>query len=261
MRKYIALARAALLDAVQEKAEIMIWVLLDTIPVFIMVPLWLANQEKLPVMTISQIVTYYVVVMIIGRVTEFYFDEEMSDQVRSGEFSKFLLRPLRFPFAFIPQTFGRKLFSGVTMIIPMLIIIIGVFHRYLVIPTLPGLLFFIPSLFITIGIRYTLSALAAVGAFFWEQSEALTHARWILEIVAGGYMLPLSLYPEWLRIIPDSLPFKYVYYVPVSIFTGAFDLRTTFINLMGGAIWLVILLVLTRWTWKKGLIRYSGVGG
>lgn len=261
MKKYLALARAALLEAIQEKAEIFIWVLLDTIPVFIMGSLWLANREKLTIMTISQIVTYYVMVMIIGRLTEFYFDEEMSDQVRSGEFSKFLLRPLRFPFAFIPQTFGRKLFSGVTMVIPMLIAVVLIFHQYLVVPDSAMFLFFLLSLAITVGIRFTLSALAAAGAFFWEQAEALTHARWALEIVAGGYALPLSFYPGWLRWIPELLPFQFAYYVPVSIFTGAISPEETIRKLTLGFLWLILLLVLSTRLWKSGIRRYSSVGG
>lgn len=261
MRKYLALARAALLEAIQEKAEIMIWVILDAVPVFVMGSVWIANQQHIAMFNISQMVTYYIVSMVIGRMTEFYFDEEMSDQVRTGDFSKWLLKPLRFPFAFIPQTIGRKVFSGFVMLLPMLTLILVSFHRYLVFPDTPMLVFFALSLVVTVGLRFTFSAIAAAGAFFWEHAEALTHARWVLEIIAGGYMLPLSFYPSWLRFIPEALPFKYAYFVPVSIFTGTFDTPTILISLVGGVLWLTAMLFLTKWLWTIGIRRYSGVGG
>jgi len=261
MRKYLALARAALLDAVQEKAEIMIWVLLDALPVFIMASLWLSNRTQVTIMSISQLITYYIIAMIIGRLTEFFFDEDMGELVRTGEFSKYLLKPLRFPAAFIPQTFGRKLFSGFVMITPI-VAVIGIFFRqYLVFPSKIQLLLFLLSLIITLGIRYSLSTLAAAGAFFWEQSGALTHVRWVLEIVAGGYILPLSFYPSWLRIIPESLPIKYIYYVPISIYTGIFDNKTALSTLAIGTLWLPVMIFAAHWVWRKGITRYSGVGG
>lgn len=261
MRKYVALARIAFLEAIQEKAEVLIWVLLDIIPIFIMGSLWLSNQSSLTAMSISQLITYYVLVMIIGRTTEFYFDEEMTDLVRTGEFSKFLLKPLRFPFAFIPQTFGRKLFSGIIVLVPIIGIILFFFRQYLIAPRGLQLLLFAFSLCLTLGIRYALSTLAAAGAFFWEQAGALTHARWMLELTIGGYLLPLSLYPSWLRIIPESLPIKYIYYVPVSIFNGTFSAETAITTLLVGIVWVFALLVLSQWVWKKGVVHYSGVGG
>lgn len=261
MRKYLALARAALLDAIQEKAEIMIWVVLDAIPIFVMGSLWLANREHLVSMSLSQIVTYYIMVLVISRMIEFYFDEDMSDMVQSGEFSKYLLKPIHFPFAFIPLTFGRKLISGIVMAIPMLLIVGTVFRHYLTFPNRLMFGFFLLSLLITIGVRYSVSVLAGAGAFFWERSEALTHARWMLEMTIGGYLLPLTFYPSWFRIIPEILPFKYIYYVPVSIFTGTFDVSTTLSALAIGTLWLLVIIPASHWVWKKGISRYSSVGG
>lgn len=261
MRKYIALARLAFLEAIQEKEEIIIWVLLDIIPIFVMGSLWLSNQSSVTTMSISQLITYYIMVMIIGRVTEFFFDEDMSNMVRTGEFSKFLLKPLRFPFAFIPQMMGRKLFSGIIVLTPIIGVVVLFFRQYLVVPHGIQLVLFLFSILLTLGIRYALSTLAAAGAFFWEQSEALTHARWILEMTVGGYLLPFSLFPSWIRVIPESLPLKYVYYIPVSIFTGAFDMNSAYATFGAGILWTIAMIVFAQWVWRKGVVRYSGVGG
>jgi ABC-2 type transport system permease protein len=261
MRKYLAIARAALLEAIQEKSEIFIWVILEAVPVFVMGSLWLANQQHLVALNISQIITYYLVVMIISRLTEFYFDEGTGDLIRTGEFSKYLVKPIRFPFAFIPQALGQKVISGIVLPLAMLVPLVAVFGKHIIFPEPSRLLLFLLSLILTLGIRYTLSVMALAGAFFWERSEALTHARWMMEMVVGGYLLPLSMYPSWAGSISGLLPFKYIYYVPVSIFTGIIGLNTAVIELLKGIIWLAAMLLFSRWIWKKGIIRYCGVGG
>lgn len=261
MRKYLALARAELLDAIQEKGEVLVWMLISVIPVFVMASVWLANSHQVKSLNLSQLVTYYVVVTALGWVTEFWFDEHLHNEIRTGEFSRFLLKPLRFPQAFIFQNLGRKLFSITTFLIPTITLVTVMFKRYLIAPTASSLSIFIIAMIISYGIRYTLSTLAASGGFWWEQAGALVHLRWMMEILAGGYMLPISLYPDWLTFIPKSLPFQYIYYIPVSIFTGAISIGDTYKYLFFGSFWLIVLLILSEWVWRLGVKRYSGVGG
>lgn len=74
-------------------------------------------------------------------------------------------------------------------------------------------------------------------------------------------MLPISLYPDWLKFIPNSLPFQYIFYYPVSIFTGAIGLNEALTSIGFGAIWMVILILLSEYVWRLGIKRYTGVGG
>lgn len=261
MKKYWAIARAELLDALQEKGEVFIWMLLGIIPIFVMGSVWLNSYRQVTALNLSQLVSYYIVAVALGWITEFWFDEYLHDEIRTGEFSRFLIRPLRFPLAFIFQNLGRKLFSIPVFLLPAFIVITRVFHQHLVLPEKMSVLLFAVSVVIAYGIRYALSTLAAAGGFWWEQAGALVHLRWILEVIAGGYMLPISLYPDWLRIIPRALPFQYIYYYPVSIFTGAIGLNEALTSIGFGAIWLVVLIGLSEYVWRSGVKHYTGVGG
>lgn len=260
MRKYLALARAELLNAIQEKEEILIWIIIEAIPVFVMGSLWLANSHNLIQVSISEMVTYYLVVMIINRLTEFYFDEYVQDEIRDGTFSRYLLKPVSTPWLFIPVTLGRKLFANV-ILLPILVLMVVAFGQYLVFPGLAAGLLFVVFLFISSFIRYSLSVLITTAGFYWEQTYSLVHLRWILETVAGGYVLPLIFYPEWLRFIPDSLPFKYIYYIPAAVFTGMITTSEAIPALLPAFFWMIGLLVFGHWLWRIGIKRYSSVGG
>ena len=254
------MARAELLDAIAEKEEILIWIIIDAIPVFVMGSLWLANSHNLLEVSISEMVTYYLVVMITSRLTEFYFDEYVEDEIRDGTFSRYLLKPLRLPWLFLPVIWGRRLFENI-LLIPVSALIIILFRQYLVIPDLPSLSLFAVFLIIASFIRYSLSVLITTAAFYWEQTYSLVHLRWILEAVAGGYVLPLIFYPEWIRFIPDSLPFKYIFFVPTAVFTGMISVQEAVANLLPALFWMAGLLLLSNLLWKTGVKKYSSVGG
>jgi len=260
MRKYLALSRAELLDAVQEKGEVLVWMLIAIIPIFVMTSVWMTNQHQVAGLNISQLVTYYTVAVFLGWITEFWFDEYMGEEIRTGNFSRFLLRPLTFPFAFIFQNLGRKMFSVPIFVTPAALIIFLLFKDNLIFPDRRGFFVFIASVSISIVIRFALSTIVASTAFWWEQSSALTHLRWVLEILAGGYMLPISLYPDWLQFIPRSLPFQFIYYVPVSVFNGAIPPNVAISMLPTSLIWMAILLITSHLIWIKGVKQYSAVG-
>lgn len=260
MKKYLAIARAELLDALQEKGEILIWVLLSIIPALIMSSVWLANANQVTVLTLSQLVTYYIVASAISWITEFWFDEYIHEEIRTGEFSRFLLKPIAFPFAFIFQNIGRKIFSIPIFLIPTVLFISLLFRQQLIFPQQKSLLLFAGALCVTFGIRFALSTLAAAGGFWWEHASALTHLRWVLEIVAGGYLLPISLYPSWMQEFPKLLPFQYIYYFPISIFTGTIPDNQIISGMIIGIIWMIFLIFLSKWVWRLGIKKYSAVG-
>lgn len=261
MRKYWAIARAELLDALQEKGEIIIWLLVEIIPIIVMGSLWISNQNQVGVLSTEQLVTYYFAVLVVSRLTDFWFDNYMQDNIRTGAFSKWLLKPVRTPFMFIPDNLGSKMFSVPFTLTPLISILGLVFKKFIIIPDTKVFMWFGMALINTYAIKFSLSLIAATVAFYWEQSRAAMHVKWVMEIIFGGYALPLSFYPDWLSWLPNALPFKYIFYVPASIYIGGISGGQITNLLFGGIIWSVILLVVSVWFWKKGIRKFSAVGG
>lgn len=261
MRKYWALARGELLDSLQEKGEIVVWLIIEMIPIIVMGSLWINNPNQNGILSTKQLVTYYFVVLITSRLTDFWFDNYMQENIRTGSFSKWLLKPIRTPFMFIPDNLGSKMFSIPFTLIPLIAILGLIFRDFLIVPDMKVFLWFGLALFATYAIKFSLSLITATMAFYWEQSRAALHARWVAEIVFGGYALPLSFYPDWLAWIPNSLPFKYIFYIPASIYNEVLIGSQIGEALSGGAIWSVVLLAASFWFWKKGIRKYSAVGG
>ncbi len=263
MGKYIAIARAEWLDALNNRGEMFLWILLETTPIFIMSSLWISNQSGVISLgySTSQLVTYYLLILTISRLTTHHFDERMQIEIRDGTFSKFLVKPLSIPIGLIPQNIGGKLFHVFFLLTPILIGLLFFLRNYIIYPTMINAILFIISLFSAFMIQYSLSVIATAVAFYLEQSSAFLHAKWMLENVAGGYIIPISIFPLWLLNVVNILPFKYLYYVPASIFLGKFSFPESLQQILISFFWVVVLLFISHAFWKQGVKRYSGVGG
>ena len=261
MKKYLAIAKAEWLDALQTRGEIFIWLFLETLPIFVMGSLWSTNKSSIPDFSTSQLVTYYVAILITSRLTGHYFDEGLQKEIREGTLSRFLVKPIKFPLANIPQNLGGKAFNTLFLLAPVLVVVISIFRNQLIIPSPQILFLFLVSLIPAYFIQYSVSVLVSSVAFYWEQSNSIVHIKWMMESMIGGYLLPLSLYPNWARVITDFFPFKYVYFIPAAIFTQRLSFPEISLNLLYSVLWAIVLFFIGDVVWKKGLREYSSVGG
>ena len=153
------------------------------------------------------------------------------------------------------------MFNFFFLYIPVMLILLIIFKSQISFPSLPNTLFFIVSLILAYFINLAISLLVATAAFFWEQSNSLVHAKWMLESVAGGYMLPLFLYPNWTQHLFNFLPFKYLFYFPAIIFAGQLNIQNTLSGIALGFFWAITLNITAHFFWKSGIKRYISVGG
>ncbi len=262
MKKYYAIARAEWLDAIQNRAEISVYILIEIIPILIIIFLWQSNGRFITHgLSTSQLVTYYLGVLVCSRLTGFYFDQSTQEQIRDGTFSRFLLKPLRMPFAFVPQNLGGKVFNTLFLLLPIIIFIVSVFHKQIIMAPISSWPLVIASLIVAYLLNFFISKIVTTVAFFWEQSSALVHIKWVLESVAGGYLLPLSMFPTRIKDILNLLPFKYLFYFPTSIYIGELSYSEALDGLIIGILWAGVLGLISNAFWNSGLKRYSSVGG
>ena len=123
----------------------------------------------------------------------------------------------------------------------------------------------------TLAIGLLASVQAAVGFFiiictielcaFWV--ESVWNARLMVQFtlnLLGGFMIPVSAFPDQLRSILEYTPFPWLISLPIRALFGEAHIfevaRGTLILL----VWSLILLALCKILWKRGRMRYSGVG-
>lgn len=239
------------------------WIILELFPMFVMSSLWLSNKVGASSLgySFSQLITYYLLVVVISRLTNHYFDQGMQNEIRDGSFSRYLLKPLPMPISFLAPSVGGKLFHFLFLFLPIILAIMFFMQGNINLPTFTNFLLFCVSLISAFFMQYSLSVVVTTFAFYLEQSSAFMHAKWVLENVAGGYVIPLSIYPLWAQGILSFLPFKYLYYVPASIFLGKISVGDSLLELIRSFMWVAVLLLISHSFWKNGVKKYSSAGG
>src|SRR5204862_7635086 len=76
----------------------------------------------------------------------------------------------------------------------------------------------------------------------------------------GGFLLPLSLFPEWSRPALAALPFKYLYNFPAMTLIGRVSLAEWAAGMSIAIAWCFVIGGTSYVVWRRGTRQYTGVG-
>ncbi len=110
------------------------------------------------------------------------------------------------------------------------------------------------------GIDFCVAALIGLSAFVSEDVSAF---EWIYQkalFILGGMLIPLDFFPAWLRAISQATPFAFTVYGPARLFIQPSLERFGWL-LVGQVAWLVSLVLVTGWIFKRGVSWLTINGG
>ena len=210
--------------------------------------------------SLQQMVTYGVLSMAIQNL--FYTGPQyyMAHQVRSGAIDADLLKPLDFHFHMLARSTGEMLFRVIVIALPG--ILAGYFLFDLQLPaTLQKGCLFVVALLLGYLVNFHLEfLLGSIGLVTLE----IHSIDWAFHATArffSGQFVPLWLFPGVLGVLADILPFRSVFSTPLSIYTGVLSGSTITEAIAFQLLWLVILLIISRWLWGRVQARIVSQGG
>jgi ABC-2 type transport system permease protein len=211
--------------------------------------------------TLPGMVAYYVAAILLGRLVRGpEFEGVVSNDIYEGSLSRYLVYPASY--------FGFKYAQAVGAAFPAAL-------QVVVFGSLALLLFPMPA-----DVRVTpLSlgmGLVAVGAAsflhfllsfpiqsvaFWADNVwSLTVAQRLVAALLGGFMFPLSVFPEWAQYVLHLLPFRLFFAWPVEVVLGRADATAWVEGLASAAVWSAAIAGISWGVWRRGRLRYTGVG-
>jgi ABC-2 type transport system permease protein len=79
--------------------------------------------------------------------------------------------------------------------------------------------------------------------------------------IFSGMIVPLPLFPEWIKPIFNALPFSGLLDKPFRLFTGNLPPNTVFSVLLHQFFWIVVIVILGRLLVKRGVSKLVIQGG
>lgn len=210
------------------------------------------GRLKLP-----EALTYVAVAWVLRSFFTNALDREVTEDVRRGDISLWLLRPVDFAAARLAGAAGEAMLRAAIFTTPAAVLVALV---YPVLPpaSLGAALGFLTAAVLALAIAAQINLLVGMLAVFTEHTAGVQRAKNAAIDLLGGVLLPLSIYPEWAQAVLAWLPFQAVAYTPVAVYLGKLEpLRALGVQ----AAWALALLMLTRWLWARALDRLTVQGG
>jgi viologen exporter family transport system permease protein len=225
--------------------------------------LWIALYNQRPGafgVSLSQMVTYMVMSVAI---TNLFFTGPpyyMAGQVRTGAIDGDLLKPMDFHFHMLARSTGEMIFRIFTIAIPGMLAGYFFFDLQLPASAQTWAMFIVAFLFGYL-VNFELEFLLGAVAILTIEIHSIDWAFHATSRFFSGQYVPLWLFPGFLGTLATVLPFRSIFFIPLSIYTGAMSGSIIMQAILFQIVWVIILWVVSRWVWGRVQLRLISQGG
>lgn len=263
MRKYLYLYKLSIQDHFSDAGKTFVWILVGAAESFVMAFTWLVitkDQAKVGDFNSGEVIAYYLFLFITWYIIGGVFHQIMGDQIKTGQLSSLLIKPI-FPYAkAILGEQGWKTFGLITGL-PLLVLFILVFNQHLEINlTWQNVLFCLPAVVMG-AVLFGLVEFILGNVVIWTQNNSGLHnLNDLVYMIFGGYLAPIALLPPVIQSLSNILPFRYAFAWAIDIFQGHLSGQQLVSGYIVQTLWIIILFILARWIYTKGLRQYEAFG-
>lgn len=247
---YLKFAMKSFQKQLAYKFEYFIGVLNGFLFIFIFTSLWRAIYTSAEVAAgsgfdLNGIIAYAIFAMVI-RISMSMDDMSTIGKVRSGAISLDLIKPMNYFSMVLSESIGQSMFHCFTRVGPILAVCLLAFDVSMP-TTLTNYVLFIAAWGFGYFILFMINFLFGLIAFWTIETFSFQLMKYGLFTLFSGGIVPIDFFPDWARPIADILPFKYVLYVPTSLFIGH----------IGGAEALELLVIQALWVGCLGFACWT----
>jgi ABC-2 type transport system permease protein len=259
--KYLRTFILALQREFNGRVNIIGWFIVGTIPTIVLVLVWFAiigDQGNLNGFTKGDFIVYYLAMTMSWYIVGGNFGRSVGNRIKNGTLNTTLLKPYNIVLGNGIEEQAWKVLSLIFAIPASFTVIILFSNMVNISFSLPQMIFLIVSLILG-GINFALlEALIGISAFWVTEIWPIANVSDILQSLFGGKYIPLPLMPASLLWLTNILPFKYLFYVPVSILLSKNTQPVLDIGIQ--LFYALLLFTIYKFVWKLGIKKYEGVG-
>lgn len=264
MKKYWALIKTSLQNSLVYRVDFFLWGMNELLDTLVFLFIWIiifGERQSIGGFSLAETITYFVGTGMISNITYSWVANDLEDDVRTGNLSSIIIKPISYPLARIMSVMAEKPIDTLVRLVVYLAVAFF-FSNKIILDKDPFSLFLV---FVSIVFAYLISHLISfcLGCLaFWTTSvkRGLSGLlRTFTNIFAGGYA-PLTFFPLWFQRVAKFLPFGYTRYFPMLIYLRKIETAEIFLGIGVQLVWVLFLYFLGRLLWRQGVKRYEGVG-
>ena len=260
---YPTLLRVGFAEAIAYRAETIIWMLTNTMPL-VNLALWsaVARGGAIGGYGARELTAYFLGTLVVRQLTSSWVLWEMQQDVRMGKLSMRLLRPIHPLIAYSAENLSAlPLRAGLAVpVVGVVLAFAGTeklahdWRLWALVPvTLLGAWL----------INFFANALMGTLAFFIEQSYSVFQLWLGAYFALSGYLFPLDFLAQrapWAPSLLRHLPFYAMAGLPVELMLGQRTVDEALVLLARQWAWVAGMGLGALWAWRTGIARYNAYG-
>jgi ABC-2 type transport system permease protein len=257
LRKARAILTVAYAFMVEYRAELIFWVLANSLP-FILMGVWMkaaaeGDFGRDPV----SFAQYFLAVFLVRQFTVVWVIWEFEQDVLRGRLSPRLLYPIDPGWSYLANHVSER-FARLPFTFFLVALFFWLYPASFWIPKWEHLVLGALTIAMAFCLRFAVQYSAAMLSFWVERATAFQSLWFLLYLFLSGMIAPLEVYPDAVREAAMWTPFPWLVYFPTRILLGEATHLGQGILVMAG--WFAFFFLLNRILWWRGLRRYSSMG-
>jgi ABC-2 type transport system permease protein len=267
LSKYVNIFRASLVERMAYRGDFLLGTVLRFLPVLTTVLLWEAvfrgsHKQSIAGFSRNQMIAYLLLIHVSRMFSSMPgLAGGISRDIREGGLKRYLVQPLDMISYLLAYRAAHKTAYIATSAIPYALLFLAC-HRYFDhFPDAATFVCYVVSLLLGFLIGFFFEACLGMAGFWLLEVSSLLWIVTTITFFVSGQMFPLDLLPSPWDWLLKKAPFPYLAYFPAAVFVGKITGWELIEGLLVQAFWVAALALLTRWTYRRGLRRYSAYGG
>ncbi len=265
MRKYFQIFKLTLQEYFVYRLNFILWRFRSLVFTLTLLFFWLAvygSQKTLFNYEKSQMLTYLLGVVFLDSLILASRTADLAPQLRSGELSKLLLRPIGFLKFFLVRDLGDKALNLIFALLEIVTIVLLLNFTFYFPQSFWQWGLFILQVSLSFLLYFFLSLVISLSAFWTEEIWA---TRWLFGVVLldffSGVIFPIDILPPLLAKVFYFTPFPYLVFSPLKIWLGQFSIPAALKSISITLFWAIAFYYLCLFFWQRGTKKYGAFGG
>lgn len=259
---YGSLIRVTLMEAVQYRFSIVVWLLGRVIQPVVYLSVWnaiaRANGGAVGGYTARDFAAYYILLTIAELWTTSSNVYQLPRAIQTGALSQKLLKPLHPLHHEVCSLTGQRILDTAIML-PAMVLLAFLFRPDFTC-TPATLLMAVPALFFASALRFMVEAWVGFSAFWIVRTTSFSQVYFLFLFFFSGQAAPNGLLPGIAQTCSLFLPFQWMMQFPVDVALGRLGPEALVRGFTFQAGWLAFGAFFTRFLWRRGLESYTAVG-
>jgi ABC-2 type transport system permease protein len=260
---YKAIVKQYFLGQIQYRVVAYSWLVGKILEPLIYLIIWVTvsnlKNGEINGLTTDYFISYYVVLMIVSQFTFTDLIWRFGNQINSGDFSNKLILPIHPLHYDIAENIGYKLFSMPVILLSA--ILTAMYFKAVFNITVIKIVIFLPIVLLSWLLRLLFEWMVSLSAFWFVNVKGISTFYYVMLLFFSGRVIPLNIFPLYLREIADYLPFRYMISYPIEILLNNYSVSYIIENTFIQTLWLGSVIFILVIVYNLGIKKYTAVGG